>query len=1114
MSLMSPVFRLSTVVLLLTIGCCAMPTRQVVAQSPMPPYTGQRVSVAGTDAAKWRPLEEFIRDVEQKSRQTYFLVVVQTSGNGSRATVSYTDRLQAAWIQQANQKSVSFDPQRAVLILLDLKNRQLSVNTGPELQQDYGLRGQAIDRELVAPYFVPLARANNYVEGLKVLISKFEERILTQDQASQKRNNQSVLRSRKLKQDAAEAIVSATGLSARLQLLIAGESESGLNLTRLLEQTKSIQQQLEQLRAAADGDAMVTLKKANAHRQALEAIRNEVRSIAANQVTAVQRLADVQAVQTQVAELIEKTSRDGLAVAHIGKKVDQSAESLAAAEAMIASQPTQALQAIEQQAKVASALLKEVNNLPARKQSITDRLQAATVARKKAASELQRAESLGVDVTGFRSELRNVDETLTDANLSSVWDYDATEVHLDAADTTMQSETGRITAAADDRYFKTRTLPKTIAIGLAGVIGLVVLTLRFLHLRLRWPLEKQLKEYKTKVVELSDSLDQLKHRHKMLPFTDSDFAEPMSGQTLTTYTAIQESLDNYRQRWLALMDTWQAVQHSLDDEHFLGRKSLAAAQVQLDNAPVDDVIGSIRDNCAEMLDLLEQAHESQTVAAEQLDASLVRLNNQIDGVRQESLAIECYEIELQAAVQKRDAVADARVSDPLGNTEVHKEVLAEVVRIGKWTEQILHHHTGAAELAAKLAEVTQAADKHRSMGFRFTEEGTDPAALFTGIKHHHSECLNLLNRGEAKTAAEHLAQGFGLVASANERIERQVFCRDLCSREAKLRAQEQLNLQDGLQTARQAHAELVRSFDDGSFTDVAGNPELAEQVLETCHQLLTEATRNGDSDVQFYVMAAEQFEQIQQQQSETAVLIEAVSQRLKELESLRDRVRQNLGHINSLAASVQQLLDSSSADRPAANQRFRHAEAALAEAKRLSLASKPDWQQVVDQANLAEREFENSKSMAEQDQQLARQAYSELNHAESQIRGAQSFYRQGFRAETSLADNQLRQARQMLGSLDYEASIRLANLAVASAREAISVAENQARAKQREQERRRQRQLAAVAAAAAAANRNSTQASQRRSFGRSGFGLDSSSGSFSSGTSSSSWQSGTSSSSW
>ena len=130
---LSPVCARYLFAVLLSLGLSTATARHTAAQCPMPPFTGQRVSISGPDTAKWQPLERFIRDVEKQSPQTYFVVVVQTSGKGSQATVAYTDRLQAEWILQATKQGVTFDSQRTVLILLDLENRQLAACPGSGL---------------------------------------------------------------------------------------------------------------------------------------------------------------------------------------------------------------------------------------------------------------------------------------------------------------------------------------------------------------------------------------------------------------------------------------------------------------------------------------------------------------------------------------------------------------------------------------------------------------------------------------------------------------------------------------------------------------------------------------------------------------------------------------------------------------------------------------------------------------------------------------------------------------------------------------------------------------------------------------------------------------------
>ena len=138
----------------------------VFAQTGRPEFTGQRVVVSGVPSEEWQALEVRIAAVESQSKQTYYAVIVNSTGNGANATVQYTDELYADVMRTAAKKNIALDPRRSVLVVLGIQNRQLSVHAGSELQRDYGLHGQTIDRQLVSPYFIPEAKAGNYVQGL------------------------------------------------------------------------------------------------------------------------------------------------------------------------------------------------------------------------------------------------------------------------------------------------------------------------------------------------------------------------------------------------------------------------------------------------------------------------------------------------------------------------------------------------------------------------------------------------------------------------------------------------------------------------------------------------------------------------------------------------------------------------------------------------------------------------------------------------------------------------------------------------------------------------------------------------------------------------------------
>ena len=115
---------------------------------------------------------------------TCYLIVVKSSGTGLTATRDYTDRLYEEWTQQSIRSSLPFDQQRSIVIVLAMENRQLSVHAGQALLQSSDLTAQTIDQKLVAPHFIPFAKAGNYPDGVKSLLSHMSEWITTHEQSA------------------------------------------------------------------------------------------------------------------------------------------------------------------------------------------------------------------------------------------------------------------------------------------------------------------------------------------------------------------------------------------------------------------------------------------------------------------------------------------------------------------------------------------------------------------------------------------------------------------------------------------------------------------------------------------------------------------------------------------------------------------------------------------------------------------------------------------------------------------------------------------------------------------------------------------------------------------
>ncbi len=143
----------------------------------------KRVYTAGVDES-FDSLRPLIRELEETSPETYYVVVVESSGSGDQATRRYVDELHARWRKAASRDdSLELDPDRAILVLLAITNRQLSIHAGVALQSKLGLRGDTIDRDIVGPHFIPYARSGEYAAGLAALLPEIDRWIREKEAA-------------------------------------------------------------------------------------------------------------------------------------------------------------------------------------------------------------------------------------------------------------------------------------------------------------------------------------------------------------------------------------------------------------------------------------------------------------------------------------------------------------------------------------------------------------------------------------------------------------------------------------------------------------------------------------------------------------------------------------------------------------------------------------------------------------------------------------------------------------------------------------------------------------------------------------------------------------------
>jgi uncharacterized membrane protein YgcG len=153
--------------------------------TPIPEYTGDRVYVKGVPD-RYEQVARTIKDLERRSPQSYFVVVVKSAGAGEHATRDYLDRLYDSWRRDAEAKGLKLDPDRSVIVAAALDNRQVSVHAGTLLRDRFGLTKEAIDGEIVRRAFIPLAREGDYPGALGSLLTSIHDFIASHGDAETK----------------------------------------------------------------------------------------------------------------------------------------------------------------------------------------------------------------------------------------------------------------------------------------------------------------------------------------------------------------------------------------------------------------------------------------------------------------------------------------------------------------------------------------------------------------------------------------------------------------------------------------------------------------------------------------------------------------------------------------------------------------------------------------------------------------------------------------------------------------------------------------------------------------------------------------------------------------
>jgi hypothetical protein len=139
---------------------------------PIPEFDGKRVYLGPGIPENYRGVADQITRLEKAGTPTYYVVVLRSSGpkTDPTATRDYTTSLYDTWRDQAAARGLRLDPERSVVIVVAIENRQVAVHPARAIK-GLGLSAEAIERDLIdRSGFKTLAADGKYPEAIVALL--------------------------------------------------------------------------------------------------------------------------------------------------------------------------------------------------------------------------------------------------------------------------------------------------------------------------------------------------------------------------------------------------------------------------------------------------------------------------------------------------------------------------------------------------------------------------------------------------------------------------------------------------------------------------------------------------------------------------------------------------------------------------------------------------------------------------------------------------------------------------------------------------------------------------------------------------------------------------------
>jgi uncharacterized membrane protein YgcG len=842
----------------LVFGLCLSLTGSARGQSvpTVPDYTGDRVYlVGGPKGIDAQSLKREIGRIEQSSRQTYFVIAVRNTGPGADSTKKFMDKLADTWPDQAKKKGVPFDVKRVVVIVLGVENRKIVILGGTELQQKFAFRDSNIDRELVRPYFTPIAQKGDLTQGLRVLMEQTDRWIAARDKEQALRQSEIAARSLQLRKEAESAIAETRKELAETQALLKSRHDEGMTVTDLDARVEQLKGRIDTAAADLVENPAQALDVAKQTNRGLLETAEQIRRIPVLRTELDVRLGKTMETFAEIAAAIDTARKAGIATTRQEESLDVGRTRLDEAKALIAKDPLKAEKLVNEGEGLLQDILTEVRELP--------RAQAEL------ASTKTEAEKSIAEATSLIADARRKGVKLNDA-ATAIKDFEAGAIKLtklSQEDPIALRAAFRDTAAAAETVRKVlppkiarhqllnRTLPSAVLAGIGAVgVGIGGLAWRARR-KYQREVTAQFEQYRTRAVALMDKLDGLRKEHESLMKLDPDFTEPSTGRTLAVYREVEADLNGLWDKWLQLMDVWERADKLVRSASSLNSEQITRAKALLETEGSFEGIDELVESARKRLDDLGQAHENVRKVVARAAEAVSKTESKIAALTARNVRLTSESNALASVGQVLDEAKGLIVADPIGAGEIVARAEATLSEITTRAERLAGLTQKAETLAGKISAIAAETSQLRRDGLLLQEPEADPDPKLARAAKMAEVASNDLHKPDAD-AAERILGEIETILTATESDTK----RHQDARNASIRAiPEARQALAAAETAIRENSDLfdrmTAEYAPGSFATVADNIGNAEKLAASALSLIEKAAEEASDEKQHYLAA-------------------------------------------------------------------------------------------------------------------------------------------------------------------------------------------------------------------------------------------------------------------